>query len=86
MIACIDEVSPEQEQRMNLLTPRATATPSTGTMAPSATIRHPLVQAACQVSPGRNRRLGRAARFSSDPDQMVMVSCLASFLVLPFIL
>ena len=81
-----DEVSPEQEHRMNLLTPRANATPSPGATAHSATIRHPLVQAACHVSPGRNSRLGRAARFSSDPDQMVMVSCLASFLVLPFIL
>ncbi|MFM8509284.1 MAG: hypothetical protein ACKOCU_03025 [Betaproteobacteria bacterium] len=86
MMALADEVSPEQEHRMNLLTPRANATPSTGATAPSATIRHPLVQAACHASPGRNSRLGRAARFSSDPDQMVMVSCLASFLVLPFIL
>ena len=71
---------------MSLQTPRATAIPSTGATAPAATVLHPLVQAACHVSPGRSSRLGHAARFPSDPDQMVVFSCLASFLVLPFIL
>lgn len=48
--------------------------------------RHPLVQAACQVGVQFNQRHRRLGSFQGDPDRLVILSCLASFLILPFLL
>ncbi len=49
---------------------------------------HPLVDQACRVgTPGTSRLPSRVRLWrQEDPDRLVLVSCLASFLVLPFIL
>ena len=53
---------------------------------PQIGARHPLVQAACQVGVQFNQRHRRLGSFEGDPDRLVILSCLASFLVLPFLL
>lgn len=47
---------------------------------------HPMVQAACQVATPVVRGRALMPWSKGDPDRMVMVSCLVSFLVLPFVL
>jgi hypothetical protein len=72
---------------MNAIPTRSTP----GTTVPAgaaASLRHPLVQQACHVATpaAAIRRHRVAAPWSNDPDRLVMVSCLVSFLVLPFVL
>jgi hypothetical protein len=48
---------------------------------------HPLVAQACRVgAPGTVRSSGRSVWGLGDPDRMVVVSCLVSFVVMPFLL
>lgn len=72
---------------MNTMSAHTTAC-SPANARPSALLRHPLVQEACQVAtpPGAIRRHRSSTPWSNDPDRLVMVSCLVSFLVLPFVL
>ena len=64
--------------------------PTTSALSPVMTSlqahHHPMVQDACRVAAPVVR--GRAVMpwSKGDPDRLVMVSCLVSFLVLPFIL
>ncbi len=48
--------------------------------------RHPLVAQACAVSTPTTRPRTPAPWSASDPDRLVVLSCLASFLVMPFLL
>lgn len=48
---------------------------------------HPLVARACHVSaPGPVRSSSRSIWGMGDPDRMVVLSCLVSFVVMPFLL
>lgn len=50
-------------------------------------VAHPLVAQACKVgAPGHSSGLPAWLRRQDAPDRLVLVSCLASFLVLPFLL
>lgn len=53
----------------------------------TSTWPHPLVAQACQVAaPSPVRPSGRSGLGLGDPDRMVVLSCLVSFVVMPFLL
>lgn len=64
-------------------TPRAISPVS---VQPLRGIRHPLVAQACAVSAPAARQRSLAPWSGADPDRLVVLSCLASFLVMPFLL
>lgn len=72
---------------MNAMPTRSTSGTTVGASA-VASLRHPLVQQACHVATPASavRRHREATPWYNDPDRLVMVSCLVSFLVLPFVL
>lgn len=69
---------------MNATQPSVSATPHA--VANLQAHHHPMVQEACRVATPVVRARAVMPWSKGDPDRLVMVSCLVSFLVLPFVL